>query len=397
MPLIAELMTKLEVNNTNFNRQMDLSEGKLLDFAKKGGAAIAGIGVAVAALAVTAFGTLMHYINKTSIEIDDLAKRAHKFGASVESFQRLEYAATLSGVSIEALNSGMSRLAKSVGDAQRGTGTAVAAFKELGISAKALQDLTIDKQYELIATAISKVTSSNRQAQLAIEIFGRSGVEQLNLLKTDLVATNKEFDNLGIALSDKAAQGVEDYRDSITRLGAILDGFWVQLTAQVAPALTSINSFISEQIIKLGGLGKASNLAANFMIDGLIVVAKGFQGFLNLLESVVIKFKEARLAALAFFQGVGTKGLESQIKAAETSLSKSYSDQAGGGATDSLVKGLESIKGSLAGADTKNKLDITVKTDQGFNLEIAESPEVKAKILDIYYKVTAAEARTAGR
>ncbi len=235
MPLIAELITKLEVNQAAFSRQMSLAEGDVGKFARNSGAAIAAVGAAVAALAITGFGTLLHYINKTSIEVDELAKRAHKLGTSVEAFQRLEYAAKLANVSTETLNSGLSRLVKNIGEAQKGIGPAADALKRLGLNAKDLQAMSLDKQYIAIANALKTVTNQNEQAQIAIKLFGRAGVEQLNLLRTNLTETSKEFDQLGIALSDKAAKGVEAYRDSITRLSAILDSFWVQLTAQISP------------------------------------------------------------------------------------------------------------------------------------------------------------------
>lgn len=371
MPLIAELVTKLSTDTSKFNRGLKSSESKLKKFAKSAAKVGGVLSAVIGGVAVTAFASLLNTINNTADAIDKLAKRASKFGADVAGIQRLQYAADLSGVSVGTLDQGLSRLIKSLSDAKRGVGEARGAFQELGLSVDKLDKMSIDKQYIAISDAIKRVSDSNRQAQLSVQIFGRSGVEQLNLLRSNVKETSEEFDKFGASLTNEQAAGVEKYNDSVTRLKAIFSAFKIQLTAQVAPALEKITQFIGDQIIKFGGLGKVANYAAQFMVKGLLLVVQVAQKVIDSVNAIVLGFKKAQLALAEFIQrfsnfNVAAFGGEFNFERAEK-IFKLQRDIANAEKNNTpitapLQAGLQSVQSTLQ--QPKQKLEITVKADK---------------------------------
>lgn len=402
MPLIAELVTKLEADSTNFNKQLNNSENKLANFGKTAGKVGAGIALAMGTVAVGGFFYLLHSINETAEKIDDLAKRAHKFGGEVAAFQRLEYVASLAGVGTDKLEAGLSRLVKAMADAKRGTGEAKNAFKELGLSVADLDKMSVDKQYIAISDALKLVTDENRQAQLAVQIFGRSGVEQLNLLRENLSGLSADFDKFGGGLSNEQAKAVEDYNDSMTRLGAVFDTFKIQLTAQVAPALEKISTFIADQIVEFGGLGNVANITAQYMVKGLLLVVQVIQSVINGVNTIVDSFKKAQLTLAQFAQQFSELNFQvfggefnferaEKIARLQRDLANSQSRKE---ITAPLQQGLREVQSTL---QPKQQMDITVTTEKGLAVEIAESQAFETKIRNYINSTMSSTASRVGK
>lgn len=396
MPLIGELVTRLKADTTNFNNKLTGSENRVSKFAGTAAKAGAAIAIAVGTVAVAGFVKLLNIINDTADKIDDLAKRASKFGGDVQAFQRLEYVAALAGVEISTLESGMGRLVKAMADAKRGTGEAKDAFKELGLSVEELDKMSIDKQYIAISNAMKNVADSNRQAQLAVQIFGRSGVNQLNLLREDLSGLSADFDKFGGGLTNKQAKAVESYNDSVTRLGAVFETFKIQLTAQVAPALEEIVNWIANTTLEMGGLGPVANLVAQYFVGALQMIVSGAQKVIDVIELISYGFKSAQLQILEFMQAFSELNFEltggdfnfkrlDEIIKLKRDLNNTQ--LVGARVTDPLQSGLQRVQNTLQ-ANSQQKVQVNITTEKGLKAEVAESPEVTAQVNKLIEQLT---------
>ena len=147
-----------------------------------GGAAAGAAKWAAAAGAAAAGGVAV--LLKSSIDMADQAGiLAGKLGVTTEALSRLQYAAKLSDVSQQSLESGMKRLSRTLTESAAGTGEAAKAFEALGLSAKDLINLPVDQQLGAIGDALNTVENASQKAAIAQQIFGRSGVDLIPILK----------------------------------------------------------------------------------------------------------------------------------------------------------------------------------------------------------------------
>ena len=98
--------------------------------------------------------------------IDSLAKTASKIGTTTEALSALRYAAKVSGVETTTLDMAMQRFTRRTAEAAKGTGEAKGAIKALGLDAKELIQMPLDKRMLVLSDAFAKQTNKNEMTQV---------------------------------------------------------------------------------------------------------------------------------------------------------------------------------------------------------------------------------------
>lgn len=296
MATIASLIVEISARSEKLKAGLSSAYGAVSSFAAKAVKSLALIGAVVGGVLVAAFAKLTSMISEQADKIDNMSKEAQKVGASYAQFQKLAYGADLAGVSTDQLSQSIKKLNISIGDAQSGTGAAKDAFEKLGLSANALANMNVEERYLAISDALGKIKDKTLQSKLAVDIFGKSGVDSLVFLTSNIRETSKEFEGLGLTITDAQAAAVESFNDSKTRLGALWEGFKDQLTVAVAPAFDEFIKWITKTIKEMGGMEKAAQTFARGMISGIKLAVSALGGLLNLLDKVqkVMLFFEER-------------------------------------------------------------------------------------------------------
>ena len=403
MASYSELITLIKADNKDFNQKINSSRsladkfGK--DMLKFGGIAATAIGVA----AVGGFAALLHVINETTDSVSDLVDTANRLGGSVAGLQKLQYAASLSGVSAEQLESGMVKLAKSLLGAEDNSSKAAKSLKDLGLSAKDLTGLSLDEQYLKVAVALGDVSDKAKQNEIAFNLFGRSGIAQLAFIRDGVKEATDEFDRLGGSLTGEQAGAIDAYGDAITKLNATFAVFSTQMTAAVAPALTEFLGYIQQSIIDAGGLGEIGKTTGLFLVDGITLAVNAFQGLLNIIQNVRIGFLDTKIAALELIQAVsntkfaiggGDFNFDRSMSIAQAKQDRSSILNQNTDVTSGLVSGLNNARSAVDGTNTKDKLLIELKYDKdGFVNVITTSSAFASRAGDIVQKLASQEAR----
>lgn len=152
------------------------------------GSALGGLGSlllaggAIGAISSIA-STLMETASAAFSTADALVKMSDKTGIGVESLGKLQAVATASGNTVEQIAGAVNRFQKALGEGSKLT---VGAIGELGLSVVTLKGLKPEDQFAAIAKAISAIPDPAKQAQLAMELFGRAGADLLPTLKADI-------------------------------------------------------------------------------------------------------------------------------------------------------------------------------------------------------------------
>ena len=182
----------------------------------------------------------MVYRQQASV-IDQSAKFADQIGVTTEALSELQYMAELNGVN--GLEMALQRMTRRVSEAATGTGVAVDALDELGLSVQALQGLSPDQQLALIADAMQGVSEQSDRVRIAFKLFDSEGVSMVNMLRLGSEGMGElaqEARNLGYSLDRQAAAAIEDANDNLARLGAIATGLQRELAVGLAGAINTV-------------------------------------------------------------------------------------------------------------------------------------------------------------
>lgn len=215
--------------------------------------AIAGVGVAAAAVGATLF-----QITKTAAEFGStIYDASQKTGLGAEAISSLKAAADQSGSSLEAVTKGIAKFAKQY----EGTSSDIEA--ELG------------KVFKQIAAA----KPGFEQLTLAQQKFGKSGADLIPMINSfdgDLEGLIKRMSELGITIDDEAAAAADQFGDQMDVLGAQMAGVGRTIGTALMPQFTSMAGAISNWLVQ--NKDNISTFAT--------VTANAFSTFVRGLESV---------------------------------------------------------------------------------------------------------------
>lgn len=183
---------------------------------------------------------------------DQLQKTNLRIGASTESLSQYNYVAKLSGVEFGQLTTAWQRQTRRIAEAAAGTGVAVKALDRLNLSAKELNQLAPEDQFERIAAAMQGVEDSSERVLLAQQLWDSEGVKLVQIVNqgTDAIAAMRaEADALGLTISQQTADSMASYNDEVDRLKFAAQGVSQTLLAELIPSLVNAaqatNSFIT--------------------------------------------------------------------------------------------------------------------------------------------------------
>ena len=227
-------------------------------------------------------------ISKNAQLIDSLAKTADAIGVPIERLQALQTAAALSGVSGERLTTSLQRMQRSLGDAARGTVGATRALETLGINLQDIINLSPDQQLEMLAKGFAGVENEAIRASTAQELFGRSGSEMLNLIRSleqdGLTPLQRELEQLGFILTREGAARVEQMNDQLEILGKFSQGVGQQMTIALAPAVQAVAGALTDAAKESGGFRNEFEAAADRIIRGVAFVQNGIVGLQRVFQ-----------------------------------------------------------------------------------------------------------------
>lgn len=240
------------------------------------------------------------FLIKSSMDsIDKISKLSRTLGISVADLRKLEYAADLSGLSVDTVARAVRNLNRVMVDFQGGTGDAKDAFDELGITSDDLNAVIGDqfKVLELLADRFERVENSAVRSSIAQDLFGGRASEMLLVLEEGaegLAQISDEAERFGLLLSASAAKGVEDANDSFTRLFALFKGLRDTVVSFLAPAIQmaveSAQKYIEELIKSYDGAGGIKAFARDIslaLVNAIQTFGETMAFIINLLVGAI--------------------------------------------------------------------------------------------------------------
>lgn len=262
--VIGALRANLGLDSAQFEDGLKKSQNALGKFGSYAKTAF----VAAAAAATAAIAGMGVAMQRTISDADDLSKAASKIGVPIEELSKLRYAADMSGISFEGLQTGVRKLSQGMNDfATKGTGPAAEAFRRLGIEVENSDGTlkTSTEVMEQIADRFAAMPDGVQKTALAVQLFGKAGADMIPLLNGGSAALREMTDEaaaLGLVISEETGKRAEAFNDNLSRLGYAAQGAMTSLMSALLPALVAVT-------------------------DAVVAAVRGFMQFVDYLPTVI--------------------------------------------------------------------------------------------------------------
>lgn len=209
----------------------------------------AGTSLLAGAFAVGApLGAAVKIYSDAGSALNDLAGRT---GASTDALQKLSFAANQTGSDAEALEAGIKKLGKNIGEALGGDKAAKELFAEIGLSAQKFAALPLDKQFEVIAERLSRIPEGALRTKATLDLLGKSGTALLPMLMgggAELAAYGKRLEELGVVKTPKAISAADDLGDKIDEVGLVIQHTAFVIGDALAPSAMQLADRVIEVV-----------------------------------------------------------------------------------------------------------------------------------------------------
>lgn len=205
MASIGSISVSVTASVDNFLKNIDLSIAKIGQMASTA----AKMGAAMAGATVAGLVALTEHQMEAIVATEKLSE---KLGISTEDLVAYQHAADLVGISSETLSRGLGKFVRSIPE-----GSDVA------------------RSFEKVAADITAIKDPAERARAAVEIFGKSGIQLIPLLTSNLAEAKDEAMKFGEAFSRVDAVKVEQAHQAMTKVWQVLKGVGTELAIYVSP------------------------------------------------------------------------------------------------------------------------------------------------------------------
>lgn len=322
---------------TVVGKYKDQVSGKAVSSFKKFKMAAVGA-MKAAAVAATAFAVVLGVFGKRLTDsLDKIEKMSIRLGISTEALSEFRLVAGLAGVDMTAFTVGLQRMTRRISEASTGTGVAVSALQELGLSAQDLALQAPDEQFLRIAQALSEIEDPGQRVLQAFKLFDTEGVGLLQTMKEGRAGIEKMMlaaKAMGLSLTQDGADKIAAMNDAFTMLQLTLTGeLQKQLTdGGLAEGLTDLANTITGILVPaiqfFLGAGKLMNkvlLAISAGVHSVIGALAMLEGDLKFADKAFAMAKESwkKMNEVILFGGAVTIKMEKATTALTKAVQKS--------------------------------------------------------------------------
>lgn len=176
---------------------------------------------------------------------------AYSLGLTYNQLQGLGLAAKNAGLTFERLYEPMSKVARKIDDALKGSALMQQNFQRLNIDPNKLKNLGQFDQFKAVTDALNKIPNASERAALAMNLFEESGGKFLQLFKSGsagLAEFQKQAEKLGLTLKDWDLKKILTANQAIITMKKALQGLKTQVLAEVSPIITSVAEKVTEYL-----------------------------------------------------------------------------------------------------------------------------------------------------
>lgn len=256
----------------------------------KAAAAAAKATKLMAAASVAAGGALLAMSHRAADAQDRVQKLSDRLGIGVTQLSQFHHHAELSGLRTRTFDMALQRMSRRVAEAAQETGEAQGAIKELGLDAKALAGLPLDRQMLAVADAIQSVEDPATKTRLAFKLFDSEGVAMLQTMKDGSEGfrqSARDLDRLGQTMDAQGTANAAKFKDEWLRLQKAVGGVSKGIADEFIPIFAGVFDRVSDAIAenRQGIVNFVTGAVRGFLTFGMVLqqVLRDAAGFIGKL------------------------------------------------------------------------------------------------------------------
>jgi methyl-accepting chemotaxis protein len=250
----------LEKSLTSLDRKAHGLNGTFGKLKGAAGGMSGALGALVPAVAIGGLATLAKGSIDAADNLNDLSQRT---GVAVESLSKFGAAADDSGSSVDEVAKAMGKLGKGIVDP---ASKANEALRSIGISStdasgkiRSMDQIMLD-----VADRFAKMPDGAQKTALAMELFGKSGMNLIPMLNQGRDALSK----YNATITTEGAQAADKFNDSLNEIARVVAGPFNQAVTALLPLITQIAQGVAGAITAFTQLPQPVQ-AAVLVIGGL--------------------------------------------------------------------------------------------------------------------------------
>lgn len=237
------------------DREIDSFTKRATDKLKRVGAAV-GAAVAGGVAAVSAG------VGAAIAEMDRIGDISQRIGVGAEALTALGYAAEQSGAKLGDIETGLTKLSRTMAQAFAGNEKQAQLFDAIGVS---ITDATgelrsADQVFADIADRFQEYEDGAGEVALAQALMGKSATALVPLLNEGSEGIAELSDRaaaLGVVMSEDAVAGAQQLGDSVNDLKKLANGFFNDLATALLPTLNDVATSLVDTGIEARNTGSA--------------------------------------------------------------------------------------------------------------------------------------------
>lgn len=290
--LTAKMAATTRTHAVETGAALEGLEHKFVHLAESAKFSAGGIGNVFAILpSLIGAGALGFMVAELGHGFLETATQIHRFslqtGMSAEAIQRMHFAATQLGLSVESIDQSMIRLTRNLIAASGGSKQQAELFERLGVDAKAFRSgaMSLDEVVETMREHLSQINSEGVRTGLAMQAGGRGAKDfgiLLGLTKEQTQELNAQLERTGSLMKTETIENFEHLERQVKLLWATIKGQLLPVMEVLATVLRLVGSAL---VIVFAGLQQAWAV-----LIGTLATA-----FISLSESVMALYKALHL------------------------------------------------------------------------------------------------------
>ncbi len=250
---LGALVLKIKADISDLEKNL----GKAAKDADGFGDSISKVSTAGAAVLASLTTATIAAVKAGGEHAEQIEMVSQKTGLAKQVIQQWSVALAENNLTTDHLTTGMKSLSKMMVEARDPSSAAANTFEDLNVTGKTTSAVILQ-----LADRFKEMPDGADKARLAVELFGRSGLDMIPILNKGSEGFRESMEaakRFGAVLSDTTLSALSGADDAFDRLGVATKSVSYQFAGLMAPAVSSVTNALSDGIGWIGRYLQAMN------------------------------------------------------------------------------------------------------------------------------------------
>jgi len=238
MGLLGGLIVKLGADSKGYNKTLTKAGVMAKNVGKKIKGSLSGKMVGL--FGVAALGKFTKDALEAANKVDHLSRRLN---IGTEDFQKLDFAAKMSGSTTDSLGISLQRIDEAQGRLAKGNRETADAFKMFGVSADEAMGIDKAELFKRVGAELKNVVPTAQQKRAIQQLFGaEAGLKNIRMFTEGLDGMMQTASDSGTVMADEQIRMAGDFKDQLASFKAETLPIFLEIaTAAMGAAVTAVD------------------------------------------------------------------------------------------------------------------------------------------------------------